>query len=243
MKFIIISTLLILSVSVRAQEISATELLNRSIDFHDPEGKWEKIDLTLVIDILQPNGTTRVSKVSIDNRRGIFELRTINNGIETVSRVDALDSCFFLVNYRPVTNQAQADSLRLTPKRARKMRNYYTYLYGAPMKLKDEGTIIAPDVGKTTFEGKEVLSLKVTYDEAVGSDIWYFYFSPATYAMVGYRFYHDESINDGEYITLEGMSIQGGIRLPRDRAWYTNKEDRHLGTDYLISMEIKRQAN
>jgi uncharacterized protein DUF6503 len=239
MKRLLISLLLLTPIIVNAQRLSSEELLQKSIDFHDPQGKWGNIDLTLVIDMVSPRRSTRTSKVSINNGEGTFELRSINNGIESVSRIDALDSCSFTVNYRPVANQVQADSLRLTPTRARFMRNYYSYLYGLPMKLKDEGTIIDPNVQRTKFQDKPVLSLKVTYDEAVGSDIWYFYFSPETYAMIGYRFYHDEAVNDGEYITLEGMSIQNGFRVPKDRAWYTNKEDKLLGTDYLISMEIK----
>ncbi len=239
MKRLLITLIILAPIITTAQDISSEELLQKSIDFHDPQAKWSKVDMKLVIDMVSPNGSTRASKVLINNEKGTFELRTVNNGLETMSKVDALDSCSFTVNYRPVANQAQADSLRLTPYFARRMRNYYSFLYGLPMKLRDNGTIIDPTVRKTTFEGKQVLSLKVTYDEAVGADIWYFYFNPDTYAMVGYRFFHDESLNDGEYITLEGMAIQNGMRLPKNRTWYMNVDDKLLGTDNLISMEIK----
>jgi hypothetical protein len=40
------------------------------------------------------------------------------------------------------------------------MRNYYTFLYGLPMKLADPGTIIDPVVVKKEFMGKEYLVLK-----------------------------------------------------------------------------------
>ena len=55
--------------------------------------------------------------------------------------------------------------------------------------------------------------------------------------MIGYRFYHDEAANDGEYIELEGIQEGGGLRLPRARTWYTHKEDKLLGTDTLIKIE------
>jgi hypothetical protein len=239
MKRLLFTLLLITPFIVNAQRLSSEELLQKSIDFHDPEGKWSMIDLQLVIDMVSPNGATRASKVSINNAKGTFELRAVNKGIETMSKVDELDSCSFTVNYRPVTDKAQADSLRLTPYFAKRMRDYYSFLYGLPMKLKDNGTIIDPNVQRTTFQDKPVFSFKVTYDETVGTDIWYFYFHTETYAMVGYRFFHDESVNDGEYITLEGMTIQNGMRLPKDRSWYMNIDDKLLGTDYLISMEIK----
>ena len=86
------------------------------------------------------------------------------------------------------------------------MKNYYTYLYGLPMKLRDKGTILDPVVRKKTIQGKEYLVLKATYEESVGEETWYFYFDPISYAMEVYQFYHEESKNDGEYVMLDGLS-------------------------------------
>jgi hypothetical protein len=41
------------------------------------------------------------------------------------------------------------------------------------------------------------------------------------------------NLNDGEYIILENELMIGGIKMPKDRAWYYNKDDKYLGTDYL----------
>jgi len=102
------------------------------------------------------------------------------------------------------------------------------------MKLRDPGTIIAPTVWTETINGSEYLKIKVTYDPEVGGDIWYFYFDPDTYALSAYRFYHDESANDGEYILLEGEEIHSGIRFPAKRSWYINADHRFLGYDQLL---------
>lgn len=230
---------LCLAMQARAQEeLTAEQLLDRSIAFHDPDGKWEDSKMTLVVDMEMPNRPVRSSQIIINNEKGTFELSMVNRGRYLQWKVDGLDSCEVKVDFREPTT-AQADSLGLNSDRARRWRNYYSYLYGLPMKLKDEGTNIMEGVTSTTFEGKDVLAIKVMYDEAVGSDTWYFYFHPSTYAMVGYRFYHDESKNDGEYIVLEGMSIQKGLRIPKDRAWYTNGDKRLLGTDMLVSMDVE----
>ena len=113
------------------------------------------------------------------------------------------------------------------------MRNYFVYLYGLPMKLQDKGTVIDEKVTKTKFQGKEYLSIKVTYEANVGKDTWYFYFDPTTYALSGYRFYHKEEDNDVEYITLEGLETVQGIKIPKVRTWYYNKDDKLLGADIL----------
>lgn len=222
-----------------AQELTADELLKRSMAFHDPDGKWEKCKFTLVVDMQIPGRPTRSSEIVINNEKGTFDLNVVQGGNLMQWSLDALDSAEMRFNFREPT-VAQADSMRLNAERARFMRNYYCFLYGLPMKLTDPGANIAEGVISTTFNGNEVLALKVTYDEEVGKDTWYFYFNPNTYALTGYRFYHDETKNDGEYILLEGMSIHNGMRIPKDRSWYTNAEDRLLGTDYLVSMEVER---
>ena len=54
--------------------------------------------------------------------------------------------------------------------------------------------------------------------------------------MEVYQFYHEESKNDGEYILLDGLEEIEGIKMPKTRAWYTNKEEKYLGTDTLFKL-------
>lgn len=114
------------------------------------------------------------------------------------------------------------------------MRNYYTYLWGLPIKLTDSGTILGKQVEMSEFNSKKAYKLRVSYDPNVGSDVWYFYFDPKSYKLLGYRFYHDEAKNDGEYIYLEDEIKVAGMRLPKVRKWYTHQEDKFLGTDTLV---------
>ena len=88
-------------------------------------------------------------------------------------------------------------------------------------------------VERRTFKGKEYLVLKATYSEQVGKDTWFFYFDPKTYAMEVYQFLKNSKPNSGEYILLTGMEIVNGIKMPKTRAWYYNKDDGYLGTDTL----------
>lgn len=223
-----------------SQSITAEQLLNRSIAFHDPDGWWDRVKMDLVIQMETPQNASRLSNVVIDNIKGAFHLSMLKEGGLLEWMVDGKDSCDFKVNFAEPISAVEADSLDLTPYRARRWRNYYTFLYGLPMKLKDKGTLVGDEVIETKFMDKNVLALRVTYDESIGKDIWYFYFNPNTYAMIGYRFYHDEAKNDGEYIVLEDMIIEKGLRIPKNRSWYTNTGDRLLGTDFLKSFIVDR---
>ena len=68
----------------------------------------------------------------------------------------------------------------------------------------------------------------------VGTDTWYFHFAPDTYRLVGYQFYHDEATGRGEYIFLADEREVLGMKIPVERRWFTNAEDRYLGTDVLV---------
>lgn len=232
--------LVLFKISPQAQEAELTgaELLKRSISFHDPNGQWTAVRLELVLDQEMPDGSKRPSKVIIDNKRGEFELSFVKNNHLFSWKVGSGDATESYMDYRVITDSIASDTLGLNPERALRWRNYYSYLYGLPMKLTDQGTKVDPEVKRTEFDGKDVLALKVTYDAKVGKDIWYFYFNPETYAMEGYRFYHDEALNDGEYILINGLEIQNGLRIPKDRTWYTNDESKWLGTDRFIQMKV-----
>ena len=106
------------------------------------------------------------------------------------------------------------------------------------MKLQDEGTNVSETVERKMFKDKEYLVLKVTYDETVGSDVWFFYFHPETYAMEIYQFFKTDKqgnikTDSGEYIMLSETETINQIKIPKVRAWYYNKDDAYLATDIL----------
>lgn len=219
--------------SVHAQTPSAQEILSRSIQYHDPQGTWGKVRLHFTLEESRPNGPTRQSQVEINLPESIFKISQTRDS-NIVERTVSGDQCAFALNGKSNLSEAEIKQFGLTCDRSISTRNYYTYLWGLPMKLKDPGTILHQEVEQTDYFGKPAYKLKVSYDAAVGSDTWYFYFDPATYALVGYRFYHDEAKNDGEYILLDHEIQIGNLRLPQTRKWYTHQDEKFLGADTLV---------
>ena len=208
-------------------------LLTKSIAYHDPEGNWAQFKGALTIELTTPEQPVRISELTLNLPENRFTAKTTRDTIVTY-REFFKDSCTFLLNGRSNLSTEEIETHRGTCERTEMMKNYYTYLYGLPMKLRDPGTLIDPQVTRKTFKDKEYLVLKATYDPEVGKDIWYFYMDPETYAMEVYQFFHDESVGDGEYIILEDLMEVQGMRIPKSRSWYTNKEDKFLGTDLLV---------
>ncbi len=218
--------------NLEAQEISATDLLDKAIAYHDPNDLWEIFQGKLFITMTYPDGKERLSEVEIDLPKEYFRVTSTSEDIVIEQTIDKED-CTLKLNGSTSISDEDKETHRLSCKRTQFMKNYYLFLYGLPMKLKDTGTHLDSVVQTKGFKGKEYLVLKVTYDESVGKDVWYFYFDPDNYAMEVYQFFHDESKNDGEYILLSEIENVARIKMPKIRAWYTNSDDKLLGTDVL----------
>ena len=233
--------ILSMGVSVAAEDApDAEEVLARSIDYHDPQGLWAGSRFRLEIRETRPEGPDRKTRLQFDNSQNAFEYLSHRDGV-VIEGLMADGECVITLNGSLDFSDEEREKYRLTCERLKWIRNYHTYLWGLPMKLRDPGTLIEALARDDEYDGQSVWSIRVTYDEAVGSDIWYFYFDKETCALVGYRFYHNEADHDGEYILLEGEIESNGFRIPARRSWYTHGNERHLGDDILTDIEITRR--
>jgi hypothetical protein len=215
----------------------AEDVLSAAIARHDPDGVWATGAFRLAFEESRPDGSIRETEVLIDHGRGRFEIDSERAGRSIRGELGA-GYCRWLLDGSSKFSDEEREELRLTCDRLEWIRNYYLYLWGLPMKLRDPGTLVEPSAKETSFEGREALEVRITYEEEVGSDVWYFYFDPQDRALIGYRFYHDEAANDGEFIVLEGLERGAGLVLPRQRTWYTHQGRELLGTDVLVKIEL-----
>lgn len=215
--------------NLQAQELTGELLLDKTIQVHDPNKNWESFQGNFEITMTTPGKSDRVSKLKINNSLNSFYLQIWKDG--RYEEYDyQLDECQTYIDEQIAKKEHCEKTIF--------MKNYYTYLYGLPMKLKDQGTNIDSKVERKTFKGQEYLVLKATYDQNVGSDVLFFYFDPATFKMEIYQFFKtDESgkinLNSGEYLLLSDNHIVNDINMPKTRKWYYNKDDQYLGTDVI----------
>ena len=135
---------LLLSISGFSQNMTAGELLRRAISYHDPDSEWSAFSYTLTFKETRPQGPERSTVAQIDNSRGFFKVNRNNEEIHGM----LMDSCF--------VERGDFDCAR-----AERMRNYYVYLWGLPMKLMDEGTMLDSEVSEVDYNGIPCYVLKV----------------------------------------------------------------------------------
>ncbi|MEL6483277.1 MAG: DUF6503 family protein, partial [Bacteroidota bacterium] len=212
-----------------SQNMSATQLLDKAIAYHDPNHNWKYFDASFDIVMKTSKSSDRKSSIYLNVPKEIFQLAVEKDGVQYAYHFEKENCSTSLNGSEEISDEARKKH-RLTCERGGLMRDYYTYLYGLPMKLKDPGANLSETVQKKVFKGKEYLVLKVNYDKNVGDDVWYFYFDTTTFAMEVYQFYHDEKKGDGEYILLKDVAEIDGIKMPKVREWYYNSDDTYLGT-------------
>ncbi len=153
MKTILLSVcLLVLSAKANCQNLNGPQLLEKAINFHDPQGNWNSFNGTLHITMETPNNSNRDTEVLINlpeeyfhaiaKRDSVTTKYVINKGECIISISDSLR----IAKAKTKPNRSHCETSNL-------YKDYYTYLYGLPMKLKDQGTIIHDKVNRQSFKG------------------------------------------------------------------------------------------
>lgn len=202
--------------SPKNEKLTGKDLILKSIQYHDPQGVWSKLEANFSIqDSLPPGRDSRNYSFSLDNSLGKFGYK-----------IDGLE-------YQVMGDSVQVVVGETEKERALRMRNYYTFLWGLPMKLQDEGTKIEDSVRSEILNGKSYQVVRVPYEK----DIWYFYLDPESHRMEAYKFYQDEPTLKGEIIYLEGEYEFEGMKIPQNRTWYRTEKPEFLGTDKLHKIQ------
>lgn len=213
--YLLFIAVVILSCSTPSDQLSGPELIQKSIEFHDPNQVWPKLKATFKFtDSLPAPRESRSYSVSFENNLSKMVYRNPD------------------LNYIVWNDSVEVFEGEIENERAIRMRNYYTYLWGLPMKLDDPGTKIDQEVNKEELDGKSYLVARVPYEK----DIWYFYIDPVSYRLEAYKFYQDEPNQKGEIIYLDGVKEFKGLKIPANRTWYRTETLEFLGTDKLIEI-------
>lgn len=224
-----------------AEAPSPEALIDASIAYHDPQGVWSRAQIHLETEVVYSDHLIAARQLAHPNRFGsmwlapswgTFKYRS-TTGDHTVEYGIDGERAWTTLDGRAEITDAEREAHRIRDPHG--TRDYYEYVFGLPMKLRDAGTMIDPEVEKMVFHGRLVWVVRVTYEAEVGQDVWDFFFDVGTSALVASRFYHDEAARDGEYILYDGEIVDEatGLRLPATHDWYYNDGRGQLAIDHV----------
>ena len=199
---------------------TAEAVLQRTLAYHDSEGRWPTFQASFRFAEERPDGGASESWMELDNVRTAMRLSF--GGKESYEIVG--QTCTVL------TGDREAE-------RGLMLRDYFLYLWGLPMKLQDPGTKLSAKVGSSVIDGHACDVIRADYEK----DFWFFHIDRATGQMRQYEFYWHKDPGKGEVITLEGEIGFAGLRIPQTRRWYKQPDNEFLGTDKLVEMQPRRE--
>lgn len=234
-KLILLSCLFLLSYC-NSPKKPGEQLLEKTIAYHDPQNNWAKLKAHLYLASVDTAGKESPFELEMDNATGYFCHITHEDGKEIVKGMNNGKE-FYLIDGKQDMSDADRKKYEFTPEGVKSVHSFYGYLYGLPMKLTDKGVNVSDTIVSEQINGKNYRVMHVSYDPAVGKELWNFYLDPNTAALEGYRFYYEGKPNEGELIMLNDVLDVDGIKIPKVRKWYLNKDNSYLGTDNLLKAE------
>lgn len=207
-------------------------LLARSLEYHDPQESWGVTPLQMTWTSIRPGGKAgSVYEIEI-TADGDFLMHGNRSGRQLEYMVVGGEA-HVSVDGDTSPNEETRKQMAIWSDDEFFWRDYAGFLGSVPMNLPTADAYIHPKVVETTLDGRAVLAFDMTFEPEVGKDTYTFYFEQESARLVGLRFYRNDPSSDGETILFEGESMVGNFRLPKNRHWYTNKDDRFLGTDAI----------
>ena len=83
MKLLFFSSCFFLTFSLFGQDISGSELLEKSITYHDPSGNWDTFNGAFNVTMETPNNSPRLSEIKINLPEEFFQVTATRDTIIT----------------------------------------------------------------------------------------------------------------------------------------------------------------
>lgn len=206
---LIVSTILLFGCAKSSEE-KAIELLEKSIDAHGGQEKWDQVSQLSFqkwTQLLDENGEI---ESETDQRQEFrlkpnFEARItwVKDSLVNVTSFDGR-GMFYRIGENEVKNP---DFLA----QKKKDIDAAFYVVAQPWKLLSDPGATFAYLGEQTFnENQEVLTVQVNYGPE--DDIWWYYFDPETFLMAGNEVQlkdHRSMIINGEPIVKDGFVFHG----------------------------------
>ena len=223
----ILLALVLISFTSFGQTPNSNDIIKASIKYHDPQGEWEGLDADFVV--LSDRDT---AWLHLANLRSMVEWKEKLKDGRYITGGYQGDSCFVKIDDKLIEPKGQIDNLLLDCPQIIGRSNYWLYMYGLPMKLKDEQAVIDPKPEKVNFLDNQYWRIKVHYNNPDG-ERWQFYFDTDSYRFAIAQYFHPALGDDNEYIIFDTPIQVGTMVLPSKHNWYMYNKKEYIGFEQI----------
>lgn len=215
------------------KELDPVQILQKSIDYHDPNGHWANTSFHVHIQEPRISNPGRYSILKLNRSFNSFEL--IRNREEHVSHhiIDSLGNSSVLLDGEKNFDSLLIGKYRLDPQRNAGYKKFYELLYGLPMSLKDFQKNIVRAT-ETIFNDKDSYKIEMELNESIISNHWNIYISRLNKEIIGVEIIFKDEPEKGERLYFDGKFMINDMSIPRIRHWHELHNDNYLGSDLII---------
>ena len=204
---------------------TASELVEKSIKFHDPEGKWNNFSGKVALTNIDPSGNSFGTEIiEIGVAEDFYNWTRLAGGMK-ISRGIKDGKIFYSVNGNSNPSPQQIKDFGLVESEILMMKEWHYFHFGKLAHFKSGGSVLQEKVTRNNLKGNECFLITYTGDSSKVTLPWWageigFYIDSKTFAIAGMNW---SSLNS--YETMEGYLDINGIKLPRVRNFYTKEDD------------------
>ncbi|KAA1243921.1 DUF6503 family protein [Aquimarina sp. RZ0] len=216
------------------QEINGSTVLQKSINYHDPQHQWNTSMLYMHIQEPRIGNPYRYSIIKMNNQKESFELQR-NRGKHIVTySINKDGERSALLDGQKVKDTALITKYKLVPDRSIDYQKFYQLMWGLPMSLNEAVIYEFKKVSTADFNEQECYKIELELKEALFSKFWYVYIKRSNFQLVGVEIIFPDKPKEGERIYFEKQIVINRIRIPRIRHWYDYYTDEYSGSDIAI---------
>jgi hypothetical protein len=231
--FFLLLVLFVLSCQPEETKLYGTDILQKSIQQHDPNHQWSTAEFSLRIQEPRLQNPVRFSEVSINNKTNAFELKR-NRGDKVASYgIDAASITTVLLDNQIVQDTAMIAEYMLQHPRVKNYQWFYEVMLGLPMSLDNDILEKIGAVSEVTFNEKKSYRIPIKLKKPLFSDTWNLFISTEDFTLLGIEMVFPDDPNKGERLYFDKTIRIGEMQIPRFRHW-CELNDSYSGSDVIV---------
>jgi hypothetical protein len=225
------------TMAVAEVSLTGPEVLDRTIAYHDPQGKWDQFAGVVRLTTGMSNGRPSYEYLELDNSKDLYQSTRVR-GETVVVRGIRGEECYREVNGNKNPPEEHIKQYGLSEDQIHRQRPYHSAHIGWPMCAKAAGVKADEAVEQTELRGNPVLAVDLSGDPATVSIPYWsrkvtLYVDPETYAMRGLR---NETGQNG-LVVMEGEIEVGGVKMPQVKTVYKQSDGTLRFTDLFTNVQ------
>ncbi|MEQ6125113.1 DUF6503 family protein [Pseudotenacibaculum sp. MALMAid0570] len=217
---ILLLTVCLVSCTAKEKQFSGKELLEKSLQYHDPKEEWSTAKFTLSIREPRTKNPERFSIVSINNQDNSFMLSRAREGKMALYELDAEGKTIVLLDNQVVKDSSLIKHYFLEHNRVKRYQDFYVTLLGLPMSLTEKRLSKVGSSTQVIFNEKSAYKVPIQLKEPMFSDTWNLFFSTENFSLIGIEMIFPEDPMKGERLYfLDNFQIDS-MTIPKIRHWY-----------------------